>query len=39
MSPIWRPIRLPKITKYKTMVIAGGSNVCGQIRVKRFTSR
>ena len=33
MSPIRAPIRLPKMTKYSTMVIAGGSSVCGQMRV------
>src|SRR5690554_2487082 len=39
ISPIWLPIKLPKITKYKTMVIAGGNKVCGQIRKNRRASR
>ena len=29
----------PKITKYSAMVITGGTNVCGQIRIKRRISR
>jgi hypothetical protein len=31
MSPILRPIKLPKITKYSVMVMAGGTIVCTQI--------
>jgi hypothetical protein len=36
--PILSPINLPKIKKYKAVVIAGGNKVCGQIRVKRRIS-
>tara|TARA_B000000475_G_scaffold2390_1_gene2106 strand:- start:3393 stop:3572 length:180 start_codon:yes stop_codon:yes gene_type:complete len=31
MVPILGPIKDPKITKYKDMVTAGGTNVCTQI--------
>ena len=32
------PIRLPKITKYRVMVITGGTSVCTQMRIKRWIS-
>ena len=38
MSPMREPIKLPKITKYKLIVIAGGTKVCTQIRKKRIHS-
>ncbi len=32
MSPIWEPIKLPKMMKYSAVVIIGGSTVCIQMR-------
>src|SRR5579859_1291468 len=39
ISPTRRPIRLPKMTKYSVIVIAGGSSVWLQMRRMRVTSR
>jgi len=39
ISPILRPTKFPKITKYRQIVIAGGTNVCTQIRENLRTSR
>lgn len=38
MLPMREPIIEPKITKYKLIVIAGGTSVCTQMRIKRCTS-
>src|SRR5262245_12291535 len=39
MSPMRRPIRLPKMRKYSVAVIAGGTIVWPQIRMMRLNSR
>lgn len=38
MLPILGPISVPKIMKYKVIVIAGGRSVCGHIRVNLLIS-
>tara|TARA_B110000971_G_scaffold215109_1_gene248063 strand:- start:381 stop:572 length:192 start_codon:yes stop_codon:yes gene_type:complete len=38
MVPILGPIRDPKITKYRDIVTAGGTNVCIHILRKRLIS-
>lgn len=38
MVPMRLPIKVPKIKKYKPVVMTGGKMVCIQIRMKRRTS-